>query len=111
MRLLLLVTGLLAWSTAPAGEFVFTDATEAAGLVEPLAGLMGHGGAIGDYDGDGRLDLFAGGFCDRPNGEYAPAAGPVPARLLRNLGNGRFEVSGDAEHFARTSGAVFADLD
>jgi hypothetical protein len=31
--------------------------------------------------------------------------------LLRNLGNGKFEVTGQAEHFARTSGAVFADLD
>src|SRR5215207_9227608 len=87
------------------------DITEPAGLIAPLAGLMGHGGAAGDFDGDGRLDLFAGGFCDRPNAEYAPAAGPVPARLLRNLGNGKFEVTGQAEHFARTSGAVFADLD
>ncbi len=87
------------------------DVTQSAGLIEPLAGIMGHGGAIGDYDGDGLLDLFIGGFCDRPNAEYAPAAGPVPARLLRNLGNGKFEVTGQAEHFARASGAVFADLD
>ena len=87
------------------------DITQSAGLIEPLAGIMGHGGAIGDYDGDGRLDLFIGGFCDRPNAEYAPAPGPVPARLLRNLGNGKFEVARQAEHFARTSGAVFADLD
>ncbi len=87
------------------------DVTEAAGLIAPLAGVMGHGGALGDYDGDGLLDLFIGGFCDRPTAEYAPAAGPVPARLLRNLGDGKFEVTGQAEHFARTSGAVFADLD
>src|SRR6478735_10459440 len=85
------------------------DITEPAGLIAPLAVIMGHGGAMGDYDGDGLLDLFIGGFCDRPNAQYAPAPGPVPARLMRNLGNGKFEVTGQAEHFARTSGAVFAD--
>src|SRR6478609_5440326 len=87
------------------------DITEPAGLIAPLAGIMGHGGAVGDFDGDGLLDLFIGGFCDRPNAEYAPSPGPVPARLMRNLGNGKFEVTGQAENFARTSGAVFADLD
>jgi hypothetical protein len=92
---------------------LFRDATENAGLIAPLAGLMGHGGAIGDFDGDGALDLFAGGFCDRPTPEYAPATGPVPTRLLRNIGGGRFEIVRQpaVELFARTSGAVFADLD
>ncbi len=91
----------------------FTDVTQPAGLAEPLAGLMGHGGAWGDFDGDGRIDLFVGGFCDRPNAEYLPAKGPVPYRLLRNLGNSRFEwmKGAPAETFSRTSGAVFADLD
>ncbi len=91
----------------------FTDVTQPAGLLEPLAGLMGHGGAWGDFDGDGRIDLFVGGFCDRPNAEYAPAKSPVPYRLFRNLGNGRFEwlKGAPAETFSRTSGAVFADLD
>ena len=96
---------------APA--IVFEDVTEKAGLKGPLAGLMGHGGAWGDFDGDGRPDLFVGGFCDRPNAEYKPAAGPVPSALFRNRGDGTFEHVKDspAALFGRTSGAVFADLD
>jgi hypothetical protein len=90
----------------------FEDATAAAGMKDTLAGIMGHGGAWGDYDGDGHVDLFVGGFCDRPDSEYAPAKGPVPTHLFHNLGSGKFEKAGGVtEFFARTSGAVFADLD
>jgi len=104
------------WAAASGAEpspIRFDDATERSGLVELLAGLMGHGGAWGDFDSDGRIDLFAGGFSDRPNAEYAPASGPIPNKLFRNLGEGRFEsVTNPAlQIFARTSGAVFADLD
>ncbi len=97
----------------PQRPIQFEDVTNAAGLREPLAGLMGHGGAWGDLDGDGRIDLFVGGFCDRPDAEYAPAPGPVRNRLFRNNGDGRFvQVDAPAvEAFARTSGAVFVDLD
>ena len=108
--LLLLLAGAL-----PAAESVirFEDVTDAAGLRAPLAGLMGHGGAWGDVDGDGFIDLYAGGFADRPLAEYAPAKGPIKNQLFRNLGNGKFAMVKDspASHFARTSGAVFADLD
>src|SRR5947208_6169686 len=97
----------------PKSPIVFRDVTKAAGLLEPLAGLMGHGGAWGDFDGDGRPDLFVGGFCDRPNAEYKPADGPVASALFRNRGDGTFERVKDtpATFFGRTSGAVFADLD
>jgi len=98
---------------AEATAIRFRDVTESAGLLGPLAGLMGHGAAWGDFDGDDRIDLFVGGFSDRPDKEYAPADGPIANPLFRNSGGGRFErVIGSAvETFARTSGAVFADLD
>jgi enediyne biosynthesis protein E4 len=91
----------------------FKDVTKDAGLFEPLAGIMGHGGAWGDFDNDGFIDLYVGGFCDRPDSEYAPARGPVANRLFRNLGNGKFaEVKDTPVTFhGRSSGAVFADLD
>jgi hypothetical protein len=108
----LLLAGLVS-PLAAADPILFEDVTAKAKLVEPLAGLLGHGGAWGDFDGDGRPDLFVGGFCDRPNAEYKPAAGPVPSALLRNRGDGTFEWVRDtpARLFGRTSGAVFADLD
>ena len=96
-----------------ANEIKFADVTENAGLIQPLVGIMGHGGAFGDVDGDGHIDLYVGGFADRPNEEYEPAKGPMPNVLLRNRGDGRFErwKQPAVENFARTSGAVFADLD
>lgn len=92
---------------------VFRDVTADAGLFAPLAGMLGHGAAWGDFDGDGLLDLYVGNFCDRPNAEYSPAQGPVKNQLFRNRGDGRFEPAGQpsVELYGRTSGAVFADLD
>ncbi|MFO0966757.1 MAG: CRTAC1 family protein [Gemmataceae bacterium] len=110
LSFLLFVSPLPAQDAAP---IRFRDATKDAGLYDPIAGIMGHGGAWGDFDGDGLIDLFVGGFCDRPNTEYKPSAGPVPSRLFRNLGKGKFQEIKDTPltFFGRSSGAVFADLD
>lgn len=66
------------------GDGTFVNITRAAGLNEPPThGAIGI--ALGDYDGDGDLDLFINGLNNSPN------------RLYRNDGNLRFtEVSREA---------------
>jgi len=56
---------------AETGRLAFTDVTEGAGLGGPAYGM---GVAVGDYDGDGRPDLYQTNL--------------GPNRLLRNLGPG-----------------------
>jgi hypothetical protein len=79
------------------GDGHFEDVTEAAGVA---FNGYGQGVAVGDYDGDGREDLFVAGF-----GRSA---------LYRNRGDGTFE---DATERAGVAGAgwptscAFADLD
>jgi len=77
----------------------FTEVTDSVGL----AGLEGYGmgGAVGDYDGDGWVDL------------YVTALGPN--RLLRNVG-GRFEdvtvasgAAGNSDDWS--TAAAFIDVD
>jgi len=107
-----LIGGLSAVS-APAQRIEFVDVTRQAGLYKPLEGIMGHGAAWGDLDADGDPDVYVGGYADRPDGAYRPAPGPVANKLFRNRGDGTFEPlpAAATEIFARTSGAVFADLD
>lgn len=96
-----------------AGPIEFEDVTESAGLLKPLEGMMGHGAALGDVDGDGLVDLYVGGFADRPDEEYAPAASPPRNVLLKNKGGLSFSPwdQEPVQIHARTSGAVFVDLD
>ena len=82
------------------GDGQFDDVTGPAGLAR-LPGGYGHGVAVGDYDNDGRPDLFVTRWRS-----YA---------LYHNLGEGRFE---DATATAGLAGdrdwptsAAWADLD
>jgi hypothetical protein len=82
------------------GDGIFVDVTESAGLAR-LAGGFGHGVAVGDYDNDGRPDLFLTRWRSY--------------RLLHNRGNGLFEdvtapanLGGDRDW---PTSAAWADLD
>ncbi len=83
------------------GDGTFSDVTRQAGVDDPR---WSAGAAFLDYDRDGRLDLFVTNYvdftirndkdCSDPTGarDYcAPTIyHPVPDRLFRNLGNGKF---------------------
>jgi hypothetical protein len=101
----------------PAG--VFRDATKASGVRMrvrtdlkrlKLIGTMIGGCAMGDYDGDGRPDLYVANSMprwDRPNTKDC-------GRLFRNLGRGRFEDVTAASGIRACGlgmGAFWADLD
>ncbi len=79
------------------GEGRFRDITVTSNAPGPSYAM---GAAVGDYDGDGRDDLFVSGWRDQ--------------RLYRSLGGGRFEDvttrAGITSHSWSTS-AAFADLD
>jgi enediyne biosynthesis protein E4 len=79
------------------GDWQFEDITDRAAAPGPSYAM---GAAVGDYDGDGRVDLFVTGWRDQ--------------RLYRNLGGGRFKDvthrAGLASNLWSTS-AAFADLD
>ena len=91
----------------------FTDVTAEVGLKTALYGAFNHAIAWGDFDNDGRVDLFLGNFADR--GSYVKYGLPKPTanQLFRQTPGGKFEPfpSPVVEAAVRCSGAVFADLD
>src|SRR4051794_21543786 len=106
------------WSAAVAplsatgGASGFEDITDGAGLTTPLLGMMGHAVAMGDVNGDGLVDLFVGGFADRPADEYAVrgADGAAPDRVLLGGPNGFTVDDGFPGTLGRTSSAAIVDL-
>jgi hypothetical protein len=107
---------LLAWTVAalPAAAqapFEFREVTAHVALEKVLHGAFVHAIAWGDFDDDGRPDLFLGTFADR-----SPRFGmkQVPPNMLfRQVAGGKFErfPCPAVEVPMRCSGAVFADLD
>ena len=98
------------------GDGTFTDVTAAAGVSDPL---WSTSATFVDYDRDGDLDLFVANYVDftiAGNKSCTDALGgrdycgprayrPVPDRLYRNEGNGRFTNVTDAAGISRADGA------
>jgi len=103
------------------GDGTFTDVTRQAGVDDPH---WSTSAAWLDFDGDGYLDLFVCNYvdftvqgnrdCFTPLGEpdYCTPKmyHPVPCRLFRNLGNGKFEDVTDPSHINRTYGPALGVL-
>ncbi len=96
------------------GDGTFVDSTVAAGLGEPI---QSEAAAWGDYDDDGRLDLFVCGESLPPGGRPDAARPADPrnrCRLYRNLGDGKFaDVAAEAgvTDDACAKGAAWGDYD
>ena len=108
------------------GDGRFEDETAAAGADDPRWSVPA---AFLDYDGDGMLDLFIANYVDFNLGSHTLCTfgsgepdycspktyRAEPDRLLRNLGDGRFEQTTDraglAAEFGNGLGAAPADLD
>ena len=96
------------------GDGTFTDVTEEAGVDDPR---FSASSAFFDYDADGDLDLYVTNYvsftvkgnkkCDQAGRDYcAPSVyEPLPDRLLRNQGAGKFTDVTDETGLGRAFGA------
>ncbi len=106
------------------GDGTFTDVTRDAGVDDPRYSASS---TFLDYDSDGDLDLYVANYvsftikgnrrCGEERRDYcAPGVyQPLPDRLFRNEGNGRFtdrsEEAGLGRSFGAGLGVVAVDLD
>ena len=86
------------------GDGTFKDVTQGSGTAADDNRAYKTGVAVGDYDNDGRLDLYITAF--------------GPNRLLRNLGDGKFAdvtaaagVAGGANEWSTSTGFLDYDRD
>lgn len=99
------------------GDGTFTDVIRGSGLDRKPAETLSVQGAWVDYDRDGKLDLILSNytFWTPEKDKVCKSLGveiycnpriypPVPHRLYRNLGGGRFEDRTEASGFAKALG-------
>jgi hypothetical protein len=89
------------------GDGTFTDGTAAAGVGTDEDGM---GSAIGDYNGDGRLDWFVSALVDVPGGGASHSGN----RLFKNNGDQTFEDQTDVAGVRNSGwswGTTFLDHD
>ncbi len=114
---LIVAGGLLFFSSvALFGQIKFEDATEKAGLVEPLKGIAGHCAVFADANGDNFPELFVGTFTHFEDSVYnqrGHTTGKEPNRFFINQGDGTFilDPENPASVKGKCSGGAFADLD
>lgn len=82
------------------GDGTFTDVTNKAGVAGTESGTMFHSGAtFFDYDRDGRLDLYVGGYVDLEAGPrtcmFAGVQTSCPPQMYKGSANALYHNNGD----------------
>ncbi len=95
------------------GDGSFDDVTAAAALIEPIAS---ESAAWGDYDNDGRLDLYVCGEFLPPGGKTGSVTGDPRnhSRLYHNQGDGTFRnvaAQAGVENLRCGKGSAWGDYD